>query len=310
MPCILAAGVSKRMQAQSSTAGAQSPAAIDIRFSQIGLIQLQLRTTDPGSILEQLGTRMTAAPRFFERMPVGLDLSALEQAPTAEQINAVLDAVHREGLLPIGLISGTPGVESLAGELRLPVLGSLQGRPAAPPVAAPVLPPVLQPEQPAAAPTAPEAPPAVKEAAPTVAPVVKEAGHPQAKDPPLYQLRPVRSGQRLYARNRDLVILSHVGSGAEVIADGSVHVYGTLRGRAVAGARGDRSARVFCTDFRGELVSIAGVFRLFEAIPDDIEGRAVHCWLFKDELRLARIGMPMGTAAALPPSEPAKEKAP
>ena len=278
------------MQVQSSTAGAQQPPAIDIRFSQIGLIQLQLRSTDPGSILEQLVERMTAAPRFFERMPVGLDLSALEQTPTSEQMNAVLDAVHREGLVPIGLISGTPGVESLAGELRLPVLGNLQGKPA-PQSAAPVLQPAQPPAQ--------------------EPPVVKEAVIP-AKDPPLYQLRPVRSGQRLYARNRDLVILSHVGSGAEVIADGSVHVYGTLRGRAVAGARGDRTARLFCTDFRAELLSIAGVFRLFESLPEDLEGKPVHAWLFKDELRLARIGVPPAAvgAAALPSPQTAKEKAP
>lgn len=277
------------MQAQSSTAGAQQPPAIDIRFSQIGLVQLQLRSTDPGSILEQLVERMTAAPRFFERMPVGLDLSALEQTPTPAEMNAVLDAVLREGLVPIGLISGTPGVESLAGELRLPVLGNLQGRGA--PQA-----PVLQPAQPPAQ----EAPPVVREA--SIA----------AKDPPYYQLRPVRSGQRLYARNRDLVILSHVGSGAEVIADGSVHVYGTLRGRAVAGARGDRTARVFCTDFRAELVSIAGVFRLFESIPEELDSKPVHCWLFKDELRLARIGVPPAAvgAAALSYPQTAKEKAP
>jgi septum site-determining protein MinC len=285
------------MPAQSSTADVMSPAAMDIRFSQIGLIQLQLRTTDPDSIIEQLDERMTAAPRFFERMPVGLDISALQHAPSAAELQAVLDAVHRAGLVSIGLISGATGVETLAEELHLPVLGSLQGRP----VAAPALAPVVQPVPSPVAPPTVEAPPAVKEA-----PVLAPAG----KDPPLYQLRPVRSGQRVYARNRDLVVLANVGSGAEVIADGSVHVYGTLRGRAIAGAQTDRTARVFCTDFRAELISIAGVFRLFETFPDGLEGRPVHAWLIKEDLRLARIGGLPSLSPARPTQSPAKENAP
>jgi septum site-determining protein MinC len=284
------------MPAQSITAGAQGPAAMEIRFSQIGLIQLQLRTTDPDSIIEQLDERMTAAPRFFDRMPVGLDLSALQQVPSADEMHAVLDAVHRAGLVSIGLISGSAGVESLAGELHLPVLGSLQGRP----VAAPALAPVLQ------APVVHAAPPAV----PELPPLLREAPPAAGKDPPLYQLRPVRSGQRVYARNRDLVILANVGSGAEVIADGSVHVYGTLRGRAIAGAQHDRAARVFCTDFRAELVSIAGVFRVFETFPDGLEGSAVHAWLIKEDLRLARIGELPSPTPARPTQPPDKENTP
>jgi septum site-determining protein MinC len=81
-----------------------------------------------------------------------------------------------------------------------------------------------------------------------------------------------------------------VGAGAEVIADGCVHVYGTLRGRAVAGARGEVSARVFCQSFHAELVSIAGVFRVFETVPPELEGHAVQAWLSGDDLHLARIG--------------------
>jgi septum site-determining protein MinC len=100
----------------------------------------------------------------------------------------------------------------------------------------------------------------------------------------------VRSGQRVYARNRDLVVMAGVGAGAEVMADGCVHIYGSLRGRVMAGAHGELSARVFCQDFHAELVSIAGVFRVFETIPDDLAGKPVQAWLSGDDLHLARVG--------------------
>jgi septum site-determining protein MinC len=101
---------------------------------------------------------------------------------------------------------------------------------------------------------------------------------------------PVRSGQQVYARHRDLVVTTAVGAGAEVIADGCVHIYGALRGRAVAGARGEVTARVFCQEFQAELVSIAGVFRVFETIPPELAGKPVQAWLDGEDLRFGRIG--------------------
>ncbi|EQD61551.1 septum site-determining protein MinC [mine drainage metagenome] len=100
----------------------------------------------------------------------------------------------------------------------------------------------------------------------------------------------MRSGQRVYARGRDLVVTAMVGAGAELIADGCVHVYGALRGRAVAGARGEMGARVFCQDFHAELVSIAGVFRVFETLPPELAGKPVQAWLDGDALRFERLG--------------------
>jgi septum site-determining protein MinC len=119
---------------------------------------------------------------------------------------------------------------------------------------------------------------------PAAAPLPPEAG------PSLLHVQTVRSGQRVYARNRDLVVTATVGAGAEVMADGCVHVYGSLRGRAMAGTRGDTAARVFCQEFHAELVSIAGVFRVFETIPPELDGQPVQAWLDGDDLRFARIG--------------------
>jgi len=106
----------------------------------------------------------------------------------------------------------------------------------------------------------------------------------------LQHAQPVRSGQRVYARDRDLIVTAMVGAGAEVMADGCVHVYGALRGRAMAGVRGDGSARVFCQEFRAELVAIAGVFRVFETLPPELEGQRVQAWLSGEELHFARLG--------------------
>ncbi|RYZ72700.1 MAG: septum site-determining protein MinC, partial [Lysobacteraceae bacterium] len=79
--------------------------------------------------------------------------------------------------------------------------------------------------------------------------------------------------------NRDLTVLSTVGAGAEVISDGSIHIYGTLRGRALAGAQGNTDARIFCHEFHAELVAIAGHYKVLEDVPKELRGKSVQVWL-------------------------------
>jgi septum site-determining protein MinC len=243
------------MMTQPLDAAAPAP-AIDLRFGQVGLMQVRIRSTDPGAILDELTGRVASAPLFFQRTGVCLDLTALGRDPQVEEMRAVMDAVRRAGMLPVGLVGGSAGVEALSAALELPVLAPFR-------------------QQTQAAPIVHAAQPAER----------AEAGIPA-----LIQHQPVRSGQRLYARSRDVVVTSTVGAGAEVIADGCVHVYGSLRGRAVAGARGETSARVFCQEFHAELVSIAGVFRVFETLPPELAGKPVQAWLDGDDLRFTPIG--------------------
>jgi septum site-determining protein MinC len=101
--------------------------------------------------------------------------------------------------------------------------------------------------------------------------------------------KPLRSGQQVYARGRDLILTKLVANGAEVIADGSIHVYGALRGRALAGAQGDASARIYCHEFHAELVSIAGQYRVFENMPDELKGQRVQAWLDGDKLVVVKL---------------------
>ena len=237
---------------------------IDIRYSEVGLVQVRIRTTDPRAILNELAGRVAAAPHFFRRIAVCLDLSALEKTPEVAEIHAVIEAVRRVGMLSVGLAGDVVELETVASALNLPILSSFRTptRPA----------PVLEPEQ--AAPTTPEPAP----------------GPADSNVSTLIHNQPVRSGQRIYARNRDLIVNAGVAAGAEVIADGCLHIYGPLRGRAMAGAHGDPAARVFCQEFDAELVSIAGVFRVFETIPAELAGMPVQAWLAGEDLHFARIG--------------------
>ena len=235
---------------------------IDIRYSEVGLVQVRIRTTDPHAIQNELAARVAAAPHFFRRIAVCLDLSALEKTPEVAEIHAMIEAVRRVGMLSVGLAGDVVELETVASALNLPILSSFRTptRPA----------PVLEPEQ--AAPTTPEPAPA------------------DSNVSTLIHIQPVRSGQRIYARNRDLIVNAGVAAGAEVIADGCLHIYGPLRGRAMAGARGDPAARVFCQEFDAELVSIAGVFRVFETIPAELAGMPVQAWLAGEDLHFAPIG--------------------
>jgi len=249
--------------------------AFEIRFGQVGLAQMRIRSTDAEAVQAQLTARVAAAPALFERAALCLDLSPLDHDVSAADLRALLEAIRRTGMLPVGLAHGTAAVEALARELNLPVLTQFRAQKSYGAAVAAV--------KAAPAPAAPVTPAAP--AAPAPAPAEEIVALPT-----LMHHRPVRSGQRIYARHRDLVVTSAVGAGAEVMADGCVHVYGTLRGRAMAGVRGEVSARVFCHEFNAELVSIAGVFRVFETIPPDLAGKPVQAWLDGDDLRFGRIG--------------------
>ena len=251
-----------------TAANAPQPTVVDIRYGQMGLVLVRIRTTDPGTILDELTERIATAPHFFRRTGVCLDLSALENTPDVADVRTVIDEIRRAGMLAIGLAGDSAEVDAVSNALNLPILSGF--RASRSPISA------AQPS-PAAPAAAPEA--AAELAAPADSSLAT-----------LIQHQTVRSGQRIYARNRDLVVTAGIGAGAEVMADGCLHIYGSLRGRAMAGARGQLTARVFCQEFYAELVSIAGVFRVFETIPAELAGKPVQAWLAGEDLHFARVG--------------------
>ncbi|MFI4969915.1 MAG: septum site-determining protein MinC [Lysobacterales bacterium] len=246
----------------------------EIKFGQVGIANLKLKRLDPDALAAELQTKVDSAAKLFLRAPVVLDLSHLPNLPDIETVRDLLARISASGMLPVGLSYGTSENDALALALGLPVFAKFRAgyeRAAAEPV------------QPAARDTPP--PPSREPAAAETKTALANAS------PSVGQLhdKPVRSGQQVYARGRDLILTALVGNGAEVIADGSIHVYGALRGRALAGAQGDAGARIYCREFHAELVSIAGQYRVFEDIPKDLRGQAVQAWLEGDKLLLKKL---------------------
>lgn len=247
--------------------------ACDLRFGQVGIACVRVRRVDAAALCDELERRVRAAPQMFSRAAVVLDLSHLLNLPDDGAVDALLEAVRSAGMLPVGLAYGTSETEALAKRMGLPLIAKF--RAAYEPVNGGQI--ATEPT-----PRAEPAPPVQRE------PILSApaSGSMQGAQ---HHAGSVRSGQQIYARDRDLIVTGTIANGAEVIADGNIHIYGGLRGRAMAGAQGDEKARIFVSDFRAELVAIAGHYRVFEQIPDDLEGQSVQCWLEGEKLLIARL---------------------
>ena len=247
--------------------------ASELKFGQVGVANLRLKRLDADAMSVELTAKMTSAPQLFLRTPVILDLSHLPSLPKLAEVRDLLDRIRNAGILPVGLAYGTTANEELARSLELPLFAKFRaaferaGEP------------MVEPSPAGAATPAPAQPSTSTPPPPN-----------RSRVSTLYQDKPVRSGQQVYARGGDLVATKLVANGAEVIADGSIHIYGPLRGRALAGAQGDESARIYCQEFHAELVSIAGRYRVFEDLPEDLRGKPVQAWLEGEKLLLARLG--------------------
>ncbi|MBN8728646.1 MAG: septum site-determining protein MinC [Xanthomonadales bacterium] len=260
------------MQASTGPARAATlePVA-EIKFGQVGIANLRLKRLDAEALAAELADKVAQAAKLFLHAPVVLDLSHLATLPDRDTVRDLLERIRASGMLPVGLSYGTSDNEALARALDLPLFAKF--RTAYEPLAAAPAPPAQEiPEPPTAREPVPVEPP------PTAATATG-----------LIHEQPVRSGQQVYARGRDLILGALVGNGAEVIADGSIHVYGALRGRALAGAQGDTGARIWCQEFFAELVSIAGRYRVFEEIPPDLRGQPVQAWLDGEKLMLRKL---------------------
>ena len=244
---------------------------IEFKGATLGAMIASLRDTDAVRLADGLHMMLGGMPDFFAGEPAVLDFAQLASAPERVDWTAILSLLRRYQVQPIGVRRLPEHLVEGARRAGLAVLSGdeLSGeRPLGAPQAMPQTPP---PPPPVAAPAPVEPPPAA--AAPAPAPEPEQA----AVAPTLIVDRPLRSGQQVYAKGGDLVLLAGMSPGSEIIADGSIHCYGPLRGRALAGARGDTSARIFSTNFGPELVSIAGVYRTFErGIPQSVGGRSAQ----------------------------------
>jgi septum site-determining protein MinC len=256
-------------QVSTRTQPGKNRQALDFKSATLYAIRIVLHDSDTGALLDALAQRMKDAGGFFEDEPVVVDATRVE---AVVDWPALLAALREHRLHPVGVVAeGDQQAAARAAGLPAVDVGGAPVRPASTPApdhqvpAAAVVPEggATQPEtaeENAASQTPAGSDGATGESNATAASVPAPEPAPAA----MVINRPLRSGQRVYARHTDLIVIGVVSRGAEVIADGNIHVYGPLRGKAMAGARGDTSARIFTTQLDPELVAIAGVYRVIE----------------------------------------------
>ena len=233
---------------------AKTATLLELRSAALTLVAVVLKTTDLTVLAQELAERVAITPDLFDNDAVAVDLWRLREEGGPIDFGALIHLLRSHRLVPVAVRGGSPEQMAAAAAAGL-----------------------------AEAPDTPR-PHAARDSDPiTLTECVREVHLPA---PPVMIVdKPLRSGQQVYARGGDLVVLSLVSYGAEVIADGSIHVYAPLRGRALAGAKGDTAARIYTTCMQAQLLSIAGVFRTGEAaVPMHLDARPALARLDGDSL--------------------------
>lgn len=220
------------------------PSTFEIKSANLPLVALLLKSGDLAAVERELALRFGDIPDFFDQDALVIDLSPLKSNSEID-FSALIALLGGYRLAPIAVKGGSP--EQMAAAQQVGLL------------------------------PAPDA----HLTTPRPAPEAVEMAEAQPAQPQIHAAslgalvidKPLRSGQQVYARGRDLVVLAMVNAGAEVIADGHIHVYAPLRGKAIAGARGNTDARIFALAMEAELLSIAGTYRTSEnPLPPDVAG--------------------------------------
>jgi septum site-determining protein MinC len=259
------------LRARSASASKRQ-VAFDLKGTMAPLTVLRLRATDVALVERQLRVKIAQLPQLFLDAPVLLDLGAMGDAASALPLAELVQVLKLCKLVPVAA-SNVP--DALRPAVVAAGLGVLQ-----------------QQSQPArgadreAAVALAEAPAPASAAEP---PAATAPARRVAHGGPVVVTQPVRSGQVVYAQNNDLVVLAPVNPGAQVIADGHVHIYAPLRGRAVAGAQGLLGARIFCQKLEAELVAISGAYVMPDEIPADRRGKPAQVYMEGGECRIAAL---------------------
>jgi septum site-determining protein MinC len=274
----------------SSSPSQASGATLDFKSATLYAVRVVLHTPDTPSLIATLDQRMAEAGSFFEHEPVVIDAQGLEQSPDWVTL---LEQLRTHHLHPIGVTaSGAVLADAQAHGLASVDISAAPVR-SAPPRAEDIssaAPPKALGKE--AAPSRAAKPSAPAERAAAASPAAGDSASPHTSDPApapaaMVIRHPLRSGQRIYARGTDLIVIGMVSQGAEVIADGNIHIYGPLRGKAMAGARGDTHALILTTQLDPELLAIAGVYRVVEtALPDNVHNQPALVQLDGETLRI------------------------
>jgi septum site-determining protein MinC len=234
-----------------AVASRANAAAFQLKSAALTLVSVVLRTPDLQQLARELDERLAHTPELFDQDPVVIDVTPVRDETI--DFHALCDVLRRHRMRPVAVKGASEG------QLEAARAADLGDAPEGPATAA-------RPDKPG-----------------------KPAANPPVLAAPATLIvdKPLRSGQQVYARGGDLIVAAAVNFGAEVIADGSIHVYAPLRGRAIAGARGDTGARIFALVMEPQLVSIAGVYRTVDApLAADIWSRPAQVRLADDRLQI------------------------
>jgi septum site-determining protein MinC len=227
-----------------------STPALELKGSLLTLMILRLFENDSEKIAEQLAEKVAQAPGLFQQAPVVIDLQALPDDNQTIDLTEIVRLLRTYGFIPVAIRGGNPPQHQLALSLNLGIMvdNSRAERPQRYPEPEPVAP----------------SPPCL----------TKIVTHP------------IRSGQQVLALRGDLIVLATVSHGAEILAQRHIHVYGALRGRALAGVNGDCEARIFCQQLDAELVSVAGQYQINEELENHLRGKPAQVYLENDTLKI------------------------
>lgn len=241
------------------------PVAFDLKSTTLPLVALVLKTADLADLAASLEQRFRDTPNFFDADPVVIDLSQVNDDDQAIDFDHLAGLIREYKMVPVAVRSGS------AAQMQAALAAGLGA--------------------------APEVAREERKSAAAQGAAANDTDNHTASEPQQFDSntlvidKPLRSGQRVYARGGDLVVLALVSFDAEVIADGNVHVYAPLRGKAMAGARGNGDARIFTTCFEPQLVSIAGIYRTNEIVlPQDVLGKPAKVRLEGERIVMEPLG--------------------
>lgn len=241
---------------------------LELRSGSYTLPTLRLFDSDVDQIQQQLKEKIDQAPSFFINSPVVLDLQELKQAEL--DLKRLVKEISDLKMCVSGVRGGSPELHALASECGLAVLAIGATK-------------LVEPATTSEQINLPEAKKDTED----------EPQEPEPADVIMFtsetMTMPIRSGQRRYTRHGDLIALAQVSEGAELMADGNIHIYGTLRGRALAGVQGDTSARIYCRNLQAELVAIAGHYLVSEDIDDQYLNQPVQIYLTDQTLVIEKL---------------------
>lgn len=226
--------------------------AFELKGNLLTLMVLHLFDKDTKKIAEQLSEKVSKAPMFFKHAPIVIDLQSVQNDNNLIDLPEIVRLLHSHGLIPVAVRGGNPLQHETALSLNLGILTNTKPAPRQKPYQQ-ELKSVITPK-------------------PSVAAKIINV--------------PIRSGQQEVAHDSDLIVLSTVSPGAEISAHRHIHVYGALRGRALAGIDGDHEARIFCQKLDAEFLSIAGEHKIYEYIPENLRDKPAQIYLVENGLTI------------------------